>query len=216
MPCFLVLWLLKLPLRLTLLLPSTVGALLRRISQRPSFTGSSMRITSAPKEASHFVAPAPASWPVKSQMRKEDRASGIDQVREGVFSVMLRDGDRIYSRRRFSGPARRGQGHGIRTHSHRDRRKGRHHHVQPAGEAERHERADARGNPGTDRHLERRRSYRRDRARRRGARILLRRRSRRLCRPGARQSKRHGSIVPHRSTAHALDGRAAAAASRRS
>jgi hypothetical protein len=28
-----------------------------------------MRITSAPKAASHLVAPAPASWPVKSQIR---------------------------------------------------------------------------------------------------------------------------------------------------
>ena len=32
-------------------------------------TGSSTRITWAPKAASNLVAPAPASWPVKSQMR---------------------------------------------------------------------------------------------------------------------------------------------------
>ena len=36
-----------------------------------------MRITSAPNDASHFVAPAPASCPVKSQMRNEDRAPGM-------------------------------------------------------------------------------------------------------------------------------------------
>jgi flagellar hook-associated protein 2 len=42
----------------------------RRMSQRPWLVGSSMRITCAPNAASHRVAPAPASCPVKSQMRR--------------------------------------------------------------------------------------------------------------------------------------------------
>ena len=45
------------------------------MSQRPSRVGSSMRMTSAPNAASHLVAPAPASWPVKSQIRKSANAA---------------------------------------------------------------------------------------------------------------------------------------------
>ena len=39
------------------------------MSQRPSVTGSSILMTCAPNAASTRVAPAPASWPVKSQIR---------------------------------------------------------------------------------------------------------------------------------------------------
>src|SRR5271155_1641002 len=36
-----------------------------------------MRITSAPKAASHLAAPAPASWPLKSQTRTPARAASV-------------------------------------------------------------------------------------------------------------------------------------------
>ncbi len=45
------------------------GSIPRRMSQRPSVTGSSILMTCAPNAASVRVAPAPASWPVKSQIR---------------------------------------------------------------------------------------------------------------------------------------------------
>ena len=69
MPSFSTLWLPKpapnsMPRR-----SSLNGGAPRRMSQRPSLDGSSIRMTWAPKAASYFVAPAPASWPVKSQMR---------------------------------------------------------------------------------------------------------------------------------------------------
>ena len=47
-----------------------------------------MRITSAPKLASHLVAPAPASCPVKSQMRKFDNAPGANDV-SVTFDVLF-------------------------------------------------------------------------------------------------------------------------------
>ena len=68
------------------------------MSQRPSLTGSSIRITSAPKLASHLVAPAPASCPVKSQMRKFDNASGENDVSVTVdvlFYVAKSKGDEV-------------------------------------------------------------------------------------------------------------------------
>jgi len=43
-----------------------------------------MRMTSAPNEANHLVAPAPANWPVKSHIRKEDKASDKDEDGEVI------------------------------------------------------------------------------------------------------------------------------------
>ena len=69
MPSFSTLWLLKplpnsMPRR-----SSTNGPAPRTMSHVPCFTGSSTRITCAPNAARYRVAPAPASCPLRSQMR---------------------------------------------------------------------------------------------------------------------------------------------------
>ena len=64
------LWLLKAALRFVPTRPPGKGPATRNRSQAPRLEGSSTRITSAPSAASVRVAPAPASWPLRSQMRK--------------------------------------------------------------------------------------------------------------------------------------------------
>ena len=90
MPNLPALWLLKAPPMSMPRRSSIYGGVPRRMSQRPWRTGSSMRITSAPNDASHLVAPAPASWPVKSQMRKGDSACvpGVGDAAAESVSVM--------------------------------------------------------------------------------------------------------------------------------
>ena len=69
MPSFSTLWLMKPDPPSGLRSPLTYGPSWRTMSHRPLVTGSSMRITSAPNAASTRVAPAPASWPDRSQIR---------------------------------------------------------------------------------------------------------------------------------------------------
>ena len=82
-PSFSTLWLLNPPPRLMPRRSSTWGGTPRRMSQVPWRTGSSTRITWAPKVARNFVAPAPASWPVRSQMRRCESAVEPD-VGKGI------------------------------------------------------------------------------------------------------------------------------------
>ena len=74
MPSFSTLWLLNPPPRSMPRRSSTNGGAPRRMSHVPWRTGSSTRITWAPNAARNRVAPAPASWPVRSQMRRCESA----------------------------------------------------------------------------------------------------------------------------------------------
>ena len=74
MPSFSTLWLLNAPPRLMPRRSSVYGGTPRRMSHEPCRTGSSTRITCAPNDARKRVAPAPASWPERSQTLMCDRA----------------------------------------------------------------------------------------------------------------------------------------------
>ena len=73
-PSFSTLWLLNVPPRLMPRRSSIHGPLPRKMSHCPCRSLSSTRMTCAPNAARMRVAPAPASWPVKSQMRMLERA----------------------------------------------------------------------------------------------------------------------------------------------
>ena len=73
-PIFSTLWLLNVPPRLMPLRSSGHGPLPRKMSHCPCLSLSSTLMTCAPNMARILVAPAPASCPVKSQMRILDSA----------------------------------------------------------------------------------------------------------------------------------------------
>ncbi len=84
-PFFSTLWLLNPPPSSSPRRSSTNGGAPRRMSQRPSLVGSSTRMTSAPNAASTRVAPAPASWPVRSQIRMWE--SGVERTKGGMTPI---------------------------------------------------------------------------------------------------------------------------------